>query len=333
MGDSITWTFSSLEIHTVTFLSGADRIPDLMPLPDGRLAFNPDAAFPSGGTEYDGSGILNSGILSLDPMTGAVPTYTLDFTAAGTFPYVCLIHPLMIARVNVVEADASFSGTQADIDAAAEQEKAAYIQEVEAMGTGGIITTDLGGGNRDYTILAGISSESVDQMYFFPKDFTVYSGDSVTWSFSSTFAPHTVSFIPEGQPTPPLLTPEPQEGGPPLLVLNIAIGAPAGGPEFNPSEYTNSGLLFNPAVGPPGAPGSYTLTFTEPGSYTYVCLLHEAQGMVGRINVLGPPPELPSVGGFTLAPWMIGLAGTLGLALMLGGGLWTRNRLKAEVIS
>ena len=33
VGDSITWTFSSLEIHTVTFLSGADRIPDLMPLP------------------------------------------------------------------------------------------------------------------------------------------------------------------------------------------------------------------------------------------------------------------------------------------------------------
>ena len=135
MGDSITWTFSSLEIHTVTFLSGADRIPDLMPLPDGRLAFNPDAAFPSGGTEYDGSGILNSGILSLDPMTGAVPTYTLDFTAAGTFPYVCLIHPLMIARVNVVEADASFSGTQADIDAAAEQDPSGPDEPEQREGT------------------------------------------------------------------------------------------------------------------------------------------------------------------------------------------------------
>ena len=38
-------------------------------------------------------------------------------------------------------------------------------------------------------------------------------------------------------------------------------------------------------VGVPGTAQSYALTFTKPGTYTYWCLVHVAQGMKGTIVV------------------------------------------------
>ncbi|MDQ6931515.1 MAG: plastocyanin/azurin family copper-binding protein, partial [Candidatus Eremiobacteraeota bacterium] len=54
-------------------------------------------------------------------------------------------------------------------------------------------------------------------------------------------------------------------------------GAPAGGPTYNGTVYTNSGLI------PPG--GSYQLTFTAAGTYTYYCTFHSPEGMVGTVVV------------------------------------------------
>ena len=61
-GDTIKWTMNPEFIHTVSFLSGGPRPPDVMPSATGAQ-FNPVIAFPSGGPSYDGVGYVNSGVL------------------------------------------------------------------------------------------------------------------------------------------------------------------------------------------------------------------------------------------------------------------------------
>ena len=89
-GDTITWDI--VGFHTVSLLSGADRPEDIVQLPDGRLALNPEVLFPTGSPEYDGTGIVNSG---LPPEEGPAEPFSLTFTEASTYDLVCLVHPHM----------------------------------------------------------------------------------------------------------------------------------------------------------------------------------------------------------------------------------------------
>src|SRR5512139_2926265 len=96
VGDSVTWKINSHEIHTVTFLAGT-TMPDLLaPAPANNsgaiLQINPAVAFPIAPTngQYDGTSYANSGIMTTDP--GGFTSFTLTFTAAGSFEYVCAVH-------------------------------------------------------------------------------------------------------------------------------------------------------------------------------------------------------------------------------------------------
>jgi plastocyanin len=83
LGTTITWVNeSNNEPHTVTFPIAGQPLP---PLPGDP--FTP----PIGGSTYDGTSLTNSG-----PLGTAVGlpgnTYSLTFTARGTFKYFCLFH-------------------------------------------------------------------------------------------------------------------------------------------------------------------------------------------------------------------------------------------------
>jgi plastocyanin len=76
VGSSVTWTnLSSNEPHTVTFGIANQPFPTIS-----------NSAPASGGTTYDGTHIVNSGVLP----SGA--SFTLTFLAKGTFTYHCLFH-------------------------------------------------------------------------------------------------------------------------------------------------------------------------------------------------------------------------------------------------
>ncbi len=92
-----------------------------------------------------------------------------------------------------------------------------------------------------------------DGMRFEPEELTVPLGDTVVWLNEGTLL-HTA-------------TDEPGRAGVPENNL-----LPAG------AESWDSGLL--------DSRGSYMLVPTVPGDYTYLCTIHEAAGMVGRIRVV-----------------------------------------------
>ena len=118
---------------------------------------------------------------------------------------------------------------------------------------------------------------------FYPRRLTVHVGDTVEWIGGF----HTVTLGPEDmiqQLEKSLFVPTPQASGPPKLVFNPKVAFPSGGSTYNGTGFVNSGVLVFTV--PPGskAPPTFKLTFTQPGTYSYDCLIHP--GMDGVVTVV-----------------------------------------------
>jgi plastocyanin len=120
VGGSVTWVV--VGPHTISFNAPKEAVNALVKGSDGGYHVNPKATDPAGGPgvpppsgpppdgpppppkvtdagSFDGTGFHSSGlVLSFPP---ALEAYKLTFTKAGTFGYVCLIHPGMTGSVTV----------------------------------------------------------------------------------------------------------------------------------------------------------------------------------------------------------------------------------------
>ena len=266
-GDSITWNLGSGEFHTVTFLSGTDAPPLIGPGP----SLNLPAILPAGGSTYDGTGFHNSGLLP----DVAGPSYTLTFTQAGSFPFLCLIHAGMNGLVHVQDAGTAYPQTQAQYDnralvtgnhlkAAGRNLQARSLAWARSSGAGQAV---VGTG----AAISDIGSLAV--MRFLPGRLVVHAGDTVTWANNDPETPHTITFGPE-------------PGGGPLGAFfpsgSVAPGNPWHATLSDPDEAANSGFIG--ANLPFGS--MFAATFTAPGTYRYICALHDTLGMTGTVVVL-----------------------------------------------
>jgi plastocyanin len=120
VGESVTWTM--VGPHSVSFGASEAQRTLFTKAPDGAVHLNQEGGAPAGGAgqpqgpppdpsappgpptpidggSYDGTGFHSSGlVLSFPP---ALFTYKLTFTKAGTFNYICVVHPDMKGIVNV----------------------------------------------------------------------------------------------------------------------------------------------------------------------------------------------------------------------------------------
>src|SRR6266852_7486779 len=95
VGDSITWTFSTPEIHTVTFLK-QDTTPQQVRPPRPGVS---GGGCP--GTTPDGSSFAGSTCVTSPELVDG-QTYTVKFPTAGNFKFVCLVHSNMTGAVHVL---------------------------------------------------------------------------------------------------------------------------------------------------------------------------------------------------------------------------------------
>ena len=86
-GDSVKWTSITDTPHTVTFGEPFNPFATI----GQYTTFSPAAALPSGGSTYSG-GSANSGLMDKSGQVPGGSSYTLAFTKAGTYTYVCLLH-------------------------------------------------------------------------------------------------------------------------------------------------------------------------------------------------------------------------------------------------
>ncbi len=255
-GDTVQWSFPTAEIHTVTFLAAGQATP---PPPT-----DPSASAPAGGTVYDGSAYTSSGF-----MAGGA-TYALTFPKPGTYKYWCTVHvPEMVGTIVVQPAGSAYPSAQSAYDAQAQTAENADLSAGAASvslfpyaagGThlaAGISPGKLGGPSATSTVL-----RFLDTMTMSDQHVDVAAGTTVTWTNLANNEPHDVVFPPAGATPPPTLSP---------------FSPPSGGTTYDGTALVNSGVI------PPGA--SFSLTFTKAGTYTYYCLFHAADGMVGTVTV------------------------------------------------
>ena len=141
-----------------------------------------------------------------------------------------------------------------------------------------------------YTVLVGAQDTSVgaDVDAFFPDTLQIHVGDTVHWNRNANEV-HTVTFL-AGTPLPDLLMPAPDGLPSPLMFNPVAAypTAPANG-QYDGTTFANSGI-----IGPdPGQAQSFDLTFTTPGTYNYLCLVHGVT-MSGKIIVVDNQQAIPS---------------------------------------
>jgi len=152
-----------------------------------------------------------------------------------------------------------------------------------AMGLAGIALAAPAQTPRTWRVIAGGVSHqgAVFANAFFPRVLDVHAGDTVIWQFAGF---HNAAFT-SGQAVPPLVV---EEGG--KRYLNPQVVFPQGPRTYDGSGYRNSGT-------PPEDPKEwarlrYALTFTKPGTYTYVCIIH-GPAMSGAVRVHPAGERLP----------------------------------------
>ena len=95
-------------------------------------------------------------------------------------------------------------------------------------------------------------------------------GDTVTWSNLDPEFPHTITFGTE------------PSCGPFGAFAPSGVDAPGHATLTTPGQSVNSGFIG--ADLPFGT--QFRATFTAPGTYSYICALHDDLGMVGTIQVV-----------------------------------------------
>jgi len=261
VGDTVTWQVFSF--HNIAFTSG-ERPPMFEIQEGGKTYVNPAVAFPAGGKTYDGTGYVNSGV----PQDPSKPwTHSLTFTKAGTYSYLCIIHgPSMGGEIVVGDQPAASPDS---VLATARQQQAASVRA--GLAAFASLKPDWTG----YTVnipLIGSVKDGYSIFRFTPRPVVIPRGATVKWTMADPYEIHTVTFTSGAKP-PDHIIPEPQQGGPPKFLVNPKATTPAGGRTYDGVGFVNSGILFPPGL-PGNLPTSYSLTFTKPGRYEYVCIVH-----------------------------------------------------------
>lgn len=246
VGDTIVWTNPTGELHTVTFLAPGQARPRFS-------RQDPLQEYAQGNGQIDGSSYLNSGVLE------AGQSWSATAVQEGTYGYICLLHREMNGTLEVHAADALYpTPVDAATAARAAQPIIAHWQ-AEAAAVQPRVNVR-GDGTREYVISGGLGDGVGAVMRFTPGTLQIQAGDTVTWDNADSETPHTATFGPvQGAPDTPWGNPR----------------------AFSSGDGVSSGYFGK--AWPLGE--TFSVTFTAPGDFPYVCILHANQGMFGIVSV------------------------------------------------
>src|SRR5262249_24928015 len=183
-GDSITWTVTASEPHTVTFLTdGQIRPPFSIGCP----------GFSAGSATFDGNSCITTGILSKGEK------FTVVFPVTGNFKLVCLIHEDMTGIVHVLAPSQPLPHDQEFYDRLAQTESSALLADRDAAkpkhqhSHNGVA---VGGGE---IVATGAGLDTLSVMRFNDPVITVHAGETVEWTNEDSVTTHTVTFGTEPQ--------------------------------------------------------------------------------------------------------------------------------------
>ncbi len=227
-----------------------------------NLSLNPALFARTKGTTYDGSTRLDSG---LPPNSGAPKPFNVKFTKPGVYKYFCDIHLGMVGYV-VVKPKGKPVPT-------AKQDAAALTTQV----TGDLQTAKNLAKTKvaaDNVSLGEAAPGGVELFTMFPASLTVKTGTTVTFSITKNSREvHTATFGPMpylgalakglfSAPGPTAQAAYPSSPTQPILLDPTSHG----------NGFGNIGIVDTDPTSP--NPSSGKVTFTAPGTYNFICLVH-----------------------------------------------------------
>jgi plastocyanin len=279
-GDSVKWVGLSKNGHTVDLPgpSGEDLaliVPGALVSGDNdsagtpfwfnghvpSLGFNPQLFAPIGGSTYNGTARIDSGL----PFSPHAPnTLKVTFSKPGRYKYFCDIHAGMFGYVVVRAKGKPVPSAKQDAAALTKQET------TDILGAEKVARTKL---PKNHVSLGESTPGGVELFAMFPATLKVKQGSVVTFSMSpNSREVHTASFGPASY----------------LKVLANSLNGPAFDQQvFYPSDptqpiplspsshgngFANTGGLDRDSTTP--LPPSGQIKFTTPGVYHYQCLIH-----------------------------------------------------------
>ena len=286
-GDSVHWTFPTHERHTVSFLKTGQTRPAPFGPMFGVLAGCPGVT--PDGSSFDGSACVTSDILLLDPAAGpgsSARTYSVSFPAAGNFKLVCLVHADMTGVVHVLNLSEPLPHDQDFYDRQAKRQQAVsladtYRLERQTRGDEDWIQTNgVAAGAGVIVTATGAGSLAASLMRFLRQTIFVRVGDTVEWTSLEPSISHTVTF-----------GTEPADPRPPSTNVQLTSDGARSAVISSPTDSVNSGFLSPApqdrqtlAQSPPGVT-RFRVTFTSPGTFNYICAIHDDLGMNGTVIV------------------------------------------------
>jgi len=231
---------------------------------------------------------LNSGFL---PDQARASFKLADSMAPGDYTFMCLVHgPEMTEKVTVVDKATAVPGTE-QVKAEGRMHLDEFVAKVKAQAakvqSSTAAAAPAGGRPEDRAIpSAGIN--------VFPKEITVKPGEKVTWTVdgfhviafnapedarpwlqfddAGVLVGNKKSLLPAASPPipdPPKPAAASQDGSPPLVPVDAGT--------WDGQGFHASGAPF------PDARLQYSLAFSKPGTYRYLCLVHP--DMEGTVKV------------------------------------------------
>jgi plastocyanin len=279
-GDSIQFSFLTTEPHTVSFLTSGQTRPAAFSV----VGINGNIFIGCPGTTPDGSSFDNSSCVSSAPSTSG-QTYTVNFPTANNYKLVCLVHSRMTGAIHVLQLAETLPHDQDFYD------RQAYLQGNKLLRDANVLQgrkNDEGGETSARTVTAGVStilangggSQTIAIMRFLATTTVVHVGDTVEWTNRSTPVFHTITF-----------GTEPANDMPPSPGMTVDVDGVRHAMIGSPSDNVNSGFIGAPnqeTVGQPQAALDFTrfrVTFTAPGTFNYICAIHDEVGMKATVIV------------------------------------------------
>jgi plastocyanin len=271
-GDIVQWHFNSL--HTVN-TSAETTVLLITQMFDGqeRLQFNPEivtgdiengSVFEAG--KHSGFVILENGVDTFSLVMDVEP---------GIYRYHCDLHPGMEGVIVVTDNDEEVLSPE-EVTVMGEQQMAAAINNgLRALSD----TLDTFPDETEDGVLEvqiGVSSGQTSVHYFFPPIATITVGESVTWTVAPGVEVYTINLpAPREQtdtPTEVIERRVTDEGETAYVLSELLIANTTSGAEITTSSEVRSGIL--------GPDETFTLTFTEPGTYVYFSAIHGVRGAI-----------------------------------------------------
>jgi plastocyanin len=271
VGDSITWKLvTKVEPHTVTFLI-ANQIRN--PFNVGCPGYSPD------NSPFDGTACV-----STPPMVNG-QTFTVIFPATGNFKLSCLFHENMQGTVHVLGLAEKLPHDQAFYDNQTKSDSKAMLNDMlQDMGkdshgkhqSANAVTVGLG-----EVVATGGGTRTLSVVRFMQDKVTIHKGDTVEWTSGDVITPHTITF-----------GTEPVDLIDPSANVTVDTDGARHGVINSTSDSMHSGFIQaapQDRIGLAQAPLGVTrfrVTFSNPGTYSYICALHDGSGMTGSVVVL-----------------------------------------------